>query len=177
MQLDSRYSSPRIALHWLMLLLLVAVYASMEFRDFFPKGSDARELLKTWHYMLGLSVLALVALRLLARWLQPGPPLEPGPRWQMALARATQVALYIFMVVMPLLGWLTLSAAGKPVPFFGLELPALLAANKDLSHQLKDVHEAIATAGYFLVGLHATGALFHHYIVKDNTLRRMGWRG
>ena len=175
MQPDTRYSSLRIALHWLMLLLLVAVYASMELRDIFPKGSDARELLKTWHYMLGLSVLGLVALRLLARWLQPGPPLEPGPRWQMALASSMQVALYIFMIVMPLLGWLTLSAAGKPVPFFGLELPALLATNKDLSHQIKDVHEVIATVGYFLVGLHALGALFHHYLLKDNTLRRMGW--
>ncbi|MGV8805011.1 MAG: cytochrome b [Polaromonas sp.] len=177
MPINAKYSFARIALHWLMLLLLVAVYASMEFRDLYPKGSEARELLKTWHYMLGLSVLAWVALRLLARWLQPGPPPEPGPPWQMALARAMHLGLYGFMVAMPLLGWLTLSAAGKPVPFFGLELPALLAANKDLSHQLKEVHEALATAGYFLVGLHALGALFHHYVVKDDTLRRMGWRG
>jgi cytochrome b561 len=55
---------------------------------------------------------------------------------------------------------LLLSAAGKPTPFFGLELPALLGADKDLSHQRKDVHEF-------------GGSLFHHYIQRDNTLQRM----
>lgn len=170
----AKYPVSRVALYWLMLLLLVAVYASMELHGFFPKDSAAHEALKTWHYMLGLGVLALVALRLLLRWLQPGPPLAPAPPWQAALVKAIHVGLYAFMVAMPLLGWLILSTAGKPVPFFGLELPALMAPNKTLSGQIKDVHEAIATLGYFLVGLHALGALFHHYVIKDNTLRRMG---
>jgi cytochrome b561 len=74
---------------------------------------------------------------------------------------------------MPVLGWLVLSASGKPIPFFGVELPALLAQNKDLASQLKEVHETMGTIGYFLIGLHAVAALFHHYIVRDNTLVRM----
>ncbi|SFC57783.1 cytochrome b561 [Polaromonas sp. OV174] len=170
-----KYPPLRIALHWLTVLLLVAVYASMELKGIFPKGSDAREVLKTWHFMLGLSVLLLVLLRLLARWMQPGPPQLPGPAWQAWLAKATHLALYLFMLGMPLAGWLVLSTAGKPVPFFGLELPALMGLNKTLSGQIKDLHETVATIGYFLIGLHALAALFHHYILKDNTLRRM-WR-
>ena len=60
-----RYGSLQITLQWVVLLLLVAVYACIELRGFFPKGSDLREALKTWHFMLGLSVLILATVRVL----------------------------------------------------------------------------------------------------------------
>jgi cytochrome b561 len=80
------------------------------------------------------------------------------------------------MVAMPLLGWLVLSAGGKPIPFFGLELPALLAPNKELGHQIKEVHELGGNLGYALIGGHAAAALFHHYVMRDNTLVRMWFK-
>ena len=95
------------------------------------------------------------------------------PLWQQRLASAVHVALYVLMVAMPILGWLILSASGEPIPFFGIQLPALLTANEDLADQLEDVHEVIGTIGYFLIGAHALAALFHHYITRDNTLVRM----
>jgi cytochrome b561 len=81
--------------------------------------------------------------------------------------------LYVFMICMPLGGWLILSTAGEPIPFFGLQLPALIGESRHLSKLIKEVHEAVGTAGYFLIGLHAAAALFHHYVLRDNTLRRM----
>jgi len=42
-----------------------------------------------------------------------------------------------------------------------------------LSEQVKELHETVATIGYFLIGLHALAALYHHYVRKDDTLRRM----
>jgi len=79
----ARYGSLTIGLHWFMLVLLAAVYACIELHEFFPKGSDPREALKTWHFMLGLSVLALVALRLVAHMSGPVPRIEPDPpTWQ-----------------------------------------------------------------------------------------------
>lgn len=172
--LQKRYSATSIALHWLMLALIVAVYVCMDIHDFFPKGSAARNGLKTWHYMLGLTVFVLVWLRLLSRLGSAAPPIEPAlPRWQARVATLMHVALYVFMIGMPLLGWLTLSAQGKPIPFFGLTLPALLSEDKGLAKQVRNIHETIATIGYFLIGLHAAAALFHHYIQRDNTLRRM----
>lgn len=169
-----RFSFISIGLHWLMLLLLAAVYASMELREIFPKGSDPREALKVWHYMLGLSVFLLVWVRLVARFVYATPAIQPAPpNWQVYLARATHIALYALMVAMPLIGWVLLSAEGKPIPFFGLQLPALVSENKPLADQIKEVHEFIGTAGYFLIGLHTIAALFHHYVVRDNTLRRM----
>ncbi len=169
-----RYGSLSIGLHWLMLLLLIAVYACMELRGIFPRGSDARELMKTWHFMLGLSVLALALLRLLVSIASSAPEITPDPpAWQKPLAKSTHLALYALMLGLPLAGWLILSAAGKPIPFFGLHLPALIGESKNTAEFIKDIHETVATAGYFLIGLHAAAALYHHYIVRDNTLQRM----
>ena len=81
--------------------------------------------------------------------------------------------LYFFMIAMPLMGWLVLSANGKPVPFFGATFPPLVAENETLAKAIKEVHEVVGSAGYFLIGLHALAGLFHHYILRDNTLLRI----
>jgi cytochrome b561 len=125
--------------------------------------------------MLGLGVLLLVALRLAIRLVAGAAPLiRPAPPlWQQRLAALMHLALYAFLVAMPLLGWLTLSASGKPIPFFGLQLPALVGTDKALAGSLKEIHETIGTIGYYLVGLHAAAALAHHYLKRDDTLLRM----
>lgn len=170
----SRYGSLSIGIHWLMLLLFIAVYSCIELRGLYPKGSDLREALKTWHYMLGLLVFALVWLRLAGRFSGPTPVIHPKPPvWQETSAKLLHLALYALMVVMPLTGWLLLSASGKPVPFFGLQLPALIGENKDLAKTIKEVHETIGTAGYYLIGLHVVAAFYHHFFVRDNTLIRI----
>lgn len=170
----NKFGALSIGLHWLMLLLLVLVYASMELRGIFPKGSASREAMKTGHYLLGLSVFILVWIRLIARLGHETPAIQPTPsKWQTYLSQAVHLALYVFMIAMPLIGWMLLSAEGKPIPFFGLQLPSLIAENKTQADQIKEWHEAIGKAGYILVGLHAVAALFHHYVVRDNTLRRM----
>lgn len=170
----NKFASLSIGLHWLMLLLLIAVYGSMELRGIFPKGSAPRDAMKTWHYMLGLSVFVLVWIRLAARLVYARPAIQPvPPQWQTYLSLATHFALYALMIAMPLLGWTILSAEGKPIPFFGLQLPALVDENKVLADQVMEIHETIGTAGYFLIGLHTVAALYHHYAVRDNTLQRM----
>ncbi|WP_395683238.1 cytochrome b [Dokdonella sp.] len=167
-----RYNGATIAMHWLMLLLLAAVYACIELRGYWPRGSDVREGLKTWHFMLGLGVFVLVFMRLALRWTAPSPA-PHGAAWQRLLAQLGHGLLYLFMIAMPLLGWLALSAAGKPIPFFGLDLPALTGPDKDFAHSVEEIHETIGTIGYYLIGLHAAAALFHHYVLRDDTMLRM----
>lgn len=170
----TRYGTLSIAMHWIMLLLMIGVYACIELREIYPKGSDPREALKTWHFMLGLSIFFLVWLRLLFRLVSPTPQIVPAiSRWQSIVAKVVHTGLYLLMIITPLLGWMILSTAGKPIPFFGMELPALMAENKDLAKVFKERHETIALAGYYLIGLHALAALFHHYVVRDNTLLRI----
>lgn len=96
-----------------------------------------------------------------------------GARWQMLASTAMHYALYVLVIAAPLLGWLALSAQGKPIPFFGYELPALTGPDKGLARTIKEVHETLGSTGYFLIGAHALAALFHHYVIADNTLLRM----
>lgn len=133
-----------------------------------------REGLKMWHFMLGLLVLLLVLIRIALRLFGSTPPITPQPSaLQTLLAKVTHLALYLFMLAMPIAGWMILSAEGAVVPFFGLELPWLVGVDKALAHQIEEVHETVGTIGYFLIGLHALAALVHHHVMKDDTLRRM----
>ncbi len=171
---SDRYGRLSVVIHWATLALLVAVYACIELREMYPRGSEIREALKTWHYMLGLTVFFLVWVRITARLFGKTPPIVPAtPKWQLIIANSVELALYALMIALPLLGWVMLSAEGKSIPFFGLQLPALVGSNEALAERTKEVHETLATIGYLLIGLHALAALFHHYVRRDNTLRRM----
>lgn len=169
-----RYGSLSMGLHWLMFLLIVGVYSCIELREFYPKGSDPREALKSWHFTLGLTVFVLVWLRLVLRLAQPVPVIQPPlVAWQRYLSRALHWALYALMIGMPIAGWMILSAEGDVIPFYGLQLPALIAENKATAEWIEEIHTTTGKVGYGLIGLHAAAALFHHYLVKDNTLSRM----
>lgn len=169
-----RYGSLSVALHWLMVVLLAAVYGCIELRELYPRGSDVREALKSWHFMLGLSVFVLAAVRLVARAMGQVPRIDPAPpRWQHLSARIVHMALFALMLLMPLAGWMILSGEGKPIPFFGLHLPPLIGEGEGLAGTIKELHETGGTVGYWLIGLHALAALFHHYVLRDNTLQRM----
>lgn len=171
---EQRYGSLSIGLHWLTLLLMIAVYALMEFRDIFPKGSAGRDLMKEFHFMVGLLILALVVARLLVRFSSPSPRIVPEQSpLMLKLAQLAHLALYGFLILTPLLGWLLLSAGGKPIPFFGFELPALIAPDDGIKGTIKELHETLANIGYALIALHAVAAIYHHHVLKDNTLTNM----
>jgi cytochrome b561 len=170
-----RYPDSAILLHWLVLILVVAAYACILLRTNFERGSDIREGLKAWHFMLGLSVLAATFLRIgLRAMVWKTPPITPPPPRMLHLPSiAAHLAIYAWLIAMPIAGWTILSAEGNPIPFWGLNLPPLTSPDKVLADQVKELHETSGTIGYFLLGLHAAAALFHHYLMKDDTLRRM----
>jgi superoxide oxidase len=172
----TKFNPVLIFLHWLMVVLIVAVYICMETRGFFPRDSDPRNLLKNLHFMLGIAVLLMVVVRIAVRLATQIPDTIPAPKpLEKIAANIMRVTLYIFMLFMPILGWLTLSAYGKPIPFFGFELPPLIEKNAGLRDILKAIHEIGASIGYVLLGGHAVAGLFHHYIKKDNTMQRMSF--
>jgi cytochrome b561 len=126
------------------------------------------------HKSIGLTVLALFALRLAWRLYDGSPPDEPMPRWQRVLAHATHLLLYGFILAMPLSGWLFNSLHGYPLQWFKLfNLPALAAKNDDLSHLAGEVHEWLFYLLLLVLVGHVAGALKHHFFDQDNVLRRM----
>ncbi|RFO95629.1 cytochrome B [Rhodoferax lacus] len=172
-----RYSQASIAMHWLMVLAFIGIYAAINLTEIFPEG-DAGNAGRQWamdtHFSLGLLVFGLVWLRLLFRLMGTTPAILPAPPvWQEKLAKLMHLALYAMMVLMPVVGLVAVNTHGHSVTFFGLAVPRLLEESERWSHTIMRVHELGGNVGYFLIGAHAVAGLFHHYVVKDNTLRRM----
>lgn len=174
--LPPRYTPTLRRLHWLMAVLVLAGYLLIEQRGLFPRGSVGRGAMVQGHFWVGISIFVLVLWRLVRRRLDGAPSITPPLGRPAAFVSGLfHVALYAFLVVMPLLGLATAWSDGKAVliPFTDLALPALLPENEALAHTLEDLHGSIGEAFYWVIGAHVLAALWHHLIRRDNTLRRM----
>lgn len=173
---DARYGRLLRWLHWSTVLLLVAIYATAELRGFAPRGSGLRAQVMQWHMFLGLVVLVLVLPRLGARLSLPTPATLPPPaQWAAWAARGTHLLLYAFLIVQPLLGLITAQSGERAVviPLLQWQLPFLVGENLDLHELTEELHVAVGKIFYAVIALHAAAALWHHFMLKDNTLRRM----
>ena len=171
-----RYAPSRRALHWLMFLGVVLAFVFIEGREWFERGTPARLAMVQAHFWVGIVLLALMLPRLLLAFSRPAPAVVPRlPAWQALPAKAVHLLLYAMLVVQPLLGLATAWTDGKEIllPFTQIVLPALLAPDAALASQLEDLHELLGTAFYYVVGLHVAAALWHHFVRRDDTLRRM----
>jgi cytochrome b561 len=169
---SERYTPPAIFLHWVMFLLIALAYLAIEIRG--PKGSDSRAFWSSVHFWCGTLVLGLAVLRLLWR-LWAGAPAEMDSNRVLAfLARATHLALYVFIFAQPLLGILMINTGGHPVTLAWLNINyTLVGADPGARPLLKTAHEWLGNAFYWVIGLHTLAALAHHAVFKDRALRRM----
>jgi cytochrome b561 len=173
----TQYTRTAISLHWLIAaLILTALFMGWTMTDM--AISPARLKVYNYHKWVGVTVLALALLRLIWRLTHRPPSLEAMPRWQQLAAHGGHAALYVLMLVVPLAGWIYSNAAGFPVVYLGkLPLPNLVTRDKLLAARWHEVHVVLATVLAVIVALHVLAALQHHFIHKDNTLRRMfRWR-
>lgn len=174
LHLKNKYAPLSIALHWLTVILMIAIYASIELHEAIPRGNPLRGAMEDWHIYLGLTVFALAAFRLAVNLRLTAPPITPPPPvWQLRAVKGMKVYLYVLLLLAPLLGWLYLSAEGEAIVWFFVSLPALAPASESLAGFAGEAHEILGLSGYFLVGIHALAALYHHYVVRDDTLRRI----
>ena len=171
-----RYTRAQRALHWTMAVLVLLAYLAIEQRGVFARGSGARTAMVQSHFWLGLAIFALAAWRLALRWRVAVPPITPAlSAWQRWPGTVLHVALYAFFIAMPLLGLATAWTDGKEVmvPLTGWALPALLAPDAALAHRLEDLHGTIGAAFYWVIALHVVASAYHHWVRRDDTLRRM----
>lgn len=170
---QDNYGAIARGLHWLIALLifgLVLVGLYMTQMENSPEKVETYAL----HKSFGLLVLWLAGLRLIWRfWSMPPDAMESHAPWERMLAGAAHIFLYIAMIGMPLSGWIMSSASQYPVPFFGLEMPDLGGTDQNLAGLMRNVHEWLAYTLIFVIGLHVTGALKHHFLDGDSTLFRM----
>jgi cytochrome b561 len=96
------------------------------------------------------------------------------PAWQRRAAHASHFLLYVLFFATPITGWLFTSAAGLQVVYFGvLPIPDLIGRSKETAHLLNTVHRWLAYVLAAVVAVHAAAAVRHHYVDRDDVLRRM----
>lgn len=167
-----RFGIITIFFHWVMAILIIGLLTLGLYMVSLPISLQKLKLYG-WHKEYGFVVLALVMLRLVWRLMNTTPQLSL-PWWEKFAAISMHWALYGFMFAMPITGWLLTSAAGLPVSFFGLfPLPVLIAPNEEWRPLFKEAHEWIGYGLIAAISLHTAAAIKHHFINKDDILRRM----
>ncbi|HEY3325650.1 MAG TPA: cytochrome b [Novimethylophilus sp.] len=170
----TRYTATAIGLHWLMAMLLIALFAVGIYMHELPL-SPWKLHIYSWHKWAGVTTFLLVLARLTWRFAHR-PPALPGtmPAAMQLAAHAGHATLYQLMIAIPLSGWLMSSAKGFQTVYFGiLPIPDLMGKDKALGDLLQNVHQ---TLNFLLVAMvigHAGAALKHHLIDKDDVLARM----
>lgn len=161
-----------ILFHWIMAVLIIGLLILGLYMVPLP-WSPAKLKFYGWHKEYGFLVLFLIIFRLLWRISNKMPELAL-PWLEQLAARSMHWAFYAFMFAMPISGWLITSAAGLPASFFGLfTLPNVVAPDESKRMLFELIHQWLAYALIVALSLHTAAALKHHFINRDNILRRM----
>lgn len=170
-----KYTKTAIVLHWLIALLIIAAFALGVTMTDIPGLTPTKLKYFSWHKWLGVTVLALVAARLLWRLTHVAPALPSSmPAWQVKVSDLMHGALYVLMFAIPLSGYFYSLAAGVPVTYLGvLPLPVLIEPNQELKPVLKAVHYWLNMGLLAAVLLHMAAALKHQFVDRDGVLKRM----
>jgi cytochrome b561 len=162
-------------LHWLnAVLALVTIMLAWGIVGA-PRHGGARDWLVTLHGSFGIAVLVLMLFWSAWRLRHRSPPLRGVlNRIEVLLARATQWAIFVLFIAMPLTGYVSLAAADKTVSLFGLvSVPPLVAESGRLSQIAFALHLTGEFLIYGLVALHIGAALAHGFFWRDGILERM----
>ncbi|MDR3492388.1 MAG: cytochrome b [Gammaproteobacteria bacterium] len=160
-------------LHWTIAVLLIGLIALGWYMMSIEDQPDSGWYFKM-HKSFGLIAATLILFRLIWRLFHTPAPLPSSiPLWQAKAARGLHFLLYIFMILMPLTGFLGASFSEHGVNFFSLKLPTWIAENKDISEQFFEAHGIIAWILVTLISLHALAAFKHFFINKDGVFQRM----
>ena len=173
---ENSWGSITRALHWLMALLLV-LQAGLGFVADELSRSPLKVDVMTAHKSLGISLLLLVLIRLAWRWFSPTPglPAKTGKLTAIA-AHASHGLIYILLIAVPVSGWLVASTSIIPWKLWWvIPWPRLASPDQELNALASDLHEGAFVALCVLVAVHIAAALKHHFVDRDDVLRRM-WR-
>ena len=172
--MNTTYNPTAKTLHWLMAVLIIGLLALGIVMTELPLSPE-KLTLYSWHKWAGVTVFALVWARLAWRITHRPPPLSERLSNRMQwIAHAGHAALYGLMIIIPVTGWLMSSAKGFQTVWFGLiPIPDLIGRDKDLGDLLQQAHKLLNVTLMLLLAGHIAAALWHHFILRDDTLRRM----
>jgi cytochrome b561 len=168
------YTKTARVLHWITAGLILTMIP-LGFVIANELGGNLQDPLYDLHRSIGMTLIPIVMLRLILRWIRPPLPLPADvPALQRRAADVTHAALYMLLLIQPLTGWVATSAYRAPLVVFGwFELPPIWPENRMFSEWLFSLHGLIGIAIAGLVIAHIGAALYHHFIRNDRVLMRM----
>lgn len=185
---DDTYGAVAKWFHWTTALFVLAAYIAVHWGHFFTEPrTDGRRMAVAIHMMMGFSVLMLVLPRIVWKLMNPRPKHEDAPNWQLWALRFSHGALYFLLIAMPLSGWFSY---GRAINFYWLfEIPQFentqlfqwLVAGKlsipfsEFEPPFDYFHKKIAGPWvlWILIVIHIAAALYHHFMLRDDTMRKM----
>lgn len=172
----TRYTRVAITLHWIIAALVAGQFAlGWLMQEIAKQPPGPRATAFNFHKSLGLTLLALMLLRLMWRSTHSPPPMPVSmPTWQRRLALGTHWLLYATLVALPLTGYLGSAFSGYPVKFFGIELPSWSGKNPGAKELMEVAHLTLTWILAGAVTLHLAGVVKHGLIDDDGLVARMG---
>lgn len=172
----ARYDGVSRAFHWITVMLVLGTAAlGLWIGHAAPAEEGFKLRLYNIHESLGVTVWVFTLARLAWRAAHPAPPLPAGlgPVLR-TVARANHVAFYLWLLTMPVVGFVATLAWGFPLVWFGLlPLPDPVGTNLPLAEWLTTLHRLMAWSLFAMILLHAGAALWHGFVRRDGTLARM----
>ncbi|GAB4575726.1 MAG: cytochrome b [Rhodothalassiaceae bacterium] len=175
---SDRWGSGAMAFHWIVALLVIGQWGLGYVMHEFVENLEDKYVLYQLHKSIGFTLFLIVIARILWRLSERATPQVPASatRLERLLAHATHVGLYLLLLLMPISGWISTETSKLDIPtiIFGLfTLPDPFGPNETLHELFEEVHEILAFLLVILLVLHIGAALRHHFLLKDDVLRRM----
>jgi cytochrome b561 len=170
-----RFDSTSIVLHWLTVLLIIGQFTTVWLHEAVGHGTGLGAELLALHRTMGVLTWTVVLARVVWRHrfadLPPFP--DSMPKLQQMIAKANEYGLYAALLLQPITGLGAVVFHGRPFTLFMWHVPALLAPEPAMRTLLLQAHEVGGNALVVLIGLHASAAVFHGFVLRDGVLQRM----
>ena len=173
---SERYPLIVRVMHWISALLILGLIGIGWYMAGLDRSVSYKFELYFWHKSFGVLALLLVITRIIIRLSSKVPALpDTMPKYEQVLGKLTHGVLYLFMLGIPLGGYLMSNAGGRDVPFFGLVMPSLIGENKELAGMLHQIHINAPYVLLAFITLHILAALKHCFFDKKehDVLKRM----
>lgn len=185
-----------VSLHWLLFILIFGLIAGGKYSASLLSGEKIGGLINI-HKQIGVAVFVLMAFRLLWRLINTRPEALSNVFFLKAAAFATHWLLYLTVMFQAAVGVFMSQLGGRDVHFLGWELPSYAETGEAVlgwftgseflrsflfgqitspAKQMRELHDWVGWLIILLIVVHVLGALMHHYLAKDDTLRRMMFR-
>ena len=171
----TRFGLIAIIMHWLVALTVFSLFALGWWMTELDYYDSWYKLGPWWHKSIGILLFLTVMLRLSWRFFTPPPlPLPNHQPWEIKAAHRVHMLLYFLLLMIMISGYLISTADNRPIEVFNwFSIPSTITFIPYQEDVAGWAHLVMASFLIGLVLLHAAAALKHHFIDRDNSLKRI----